>query len=259
MSFFDFFRSSKKSSAKKRSLDTARPALPLIHDRHNYFLSEISGEGEAQAIVVKAMLDSPTTKAIQSDKYVHIIDGNDGLKMSALGSSGTIYPPLPYFENPSTWPFEIKTLLPYTGGPEGILRGVVNGAAAIGFYDHFYFANADQYPADTVQNFSVSGLCYKLEIGSVPNGYAEDFCMYLPISKAEGGAEDELRFLTRVEALERFDFYGIPFLALKVCLARVNGFDMNTTLFVPQSSAPESLKVGDRVSGMAWMFGFLAS
>lgn len=256
--FKNIFNRKPLSKANTPNLPNDRsPTSPSSHERHLHFLSDRGDLNAAASDIFQTMLQQENGKAIEHTPYFHLIDGNKDLMMSALIKETILLSMLPYYDTDCTWPVKIHETITWANGIEGVLKVAVNGTALIGFYDHFFFANKKIYRTDKTENFAISGLVYTLERIKIESSFSADFCGYFPISAAEQGAEDEIRFMTRIHEMKAFEFYGIPFVALKVCLAKVEDVEMITTLFAPQSSVPEGLTAGDMVSGMAWMFGQL--
>lgn len=237
--------------------DQGRPALPPMHDRHLHFLDETFVENPVQNIL-QSILSSQESKAIFCGRFAHIIDSGEDLMMSVLIDNEQTLTLLPFFETNKTWPLRIKRMLSYEGKSEGILEVEVNDQASIGFYDHFYFANSKTYCRDEFQYFAVSGLCYSISVISQLERFSQSSTGYFPVSADEHGSEDEVRFFSTVLKVREFEFYGVAMIGLEVCLARLDGFDMYTTLFVSRSKVTGPLNVGDLVTGIAWMFGHKA-
>ncbi len=230
----------------------SEPIQDLYRDRHTHFVAD-----KLEA-VVREMIGSHTSKALQSGKLFHIVDGNPDLKMSAIGEGNEVSVIVPYFESKTPWRLSVKELVPYENGLEGLVKGLAYNRAAINFYDNFFFANQNSYSHDQTISASVSALAYRLERFQKPDNYAENFCMYMPIPAEENGSADEIRLITRVQSLKEFELYGVSFLAITVDLAHIEENSLTTTLFVPKDFAPADLNVGEYISGTAWLFGQLA-
>ncbi|RZA12038.1 MAG: hypothetical protein EOP10_32065 [Proteobacteria bacterium] len=115
------------------------PIQDLYRDRHTHFVAD------RLEAVVREMIGSTTSKALQSGKIFHIIDGNPLLKMSAIGEGSEISVVVPYFESKTPWKISVTEVVPYENGIEGIVKGFAYNQAAINFYDNFFIVNVERF------------------------------------------------------------------------------------------------------------------
>jgi hypothetical protein len=79
---------------------------------------------------------------------------------------------------------------------------------------------------------------------------------YMPLPGDEA-SEDELQFISHVEAVRSIDFDGVPLDVYTVTIALPDDFPMRIDVFTARAVADGQFTVGDRISGACWLFGRL--
>ena len=174
--------------------------------------------------------------------------------LSALVRPGEVLAVYPYDDTGYGWPIAVQSIFPWANGLEAQVIGTCHGAT-IGFFDTLYFRNKGYYRQDVPLTFLISGLAYKLFEGEVPEDFSEEFTAYLPLTLAQEGGVDEVQFDSHVEEVREVDFWGIPLIAYTLTLATPEHFAMRLTMYSHESAGPRRFAPGERIRGIAWLFG----
>jgi hypothetical protein len=230
------------------------------HDRHFYFLDQLGDPYAVLNDLINEMLAGcgrGEGSAFQHGDFFHICDGRGGLMLSVLMLAGDALAAYPYEDTGYGWPIEVKELYPWENGVEAQLIGSCIGAR-IGLFDTLFFANRNGYHLGGIRTFLVSGLAYQLQASEVPDDFSEDFCSYLPLTPEDEGGIDEIQFDSCVEEKREADFWGVPLKVYTLTLARVgpDEFPLRLNMYFYEPEGAKDFEVGDRVSGVAWLFGF---
>jgi hypothetical protein len=84
---------------------------------------------------------------------------------------------------------------------------------------------------------------------------------YMPLSDQGDfqASEDEVQFMSHVEKAWSLDFHGLAFDVYTVTIALPDDFPMRLNVYSPPSASQRRLVVGERISGVCWLFGRLAA
>ena len=239
------------------------PARPVVksptghigHGRHFYFLQQRGDPYEVANEIATEIMSSGKGVGLQHGDLFHITDGRGDLMFSFLGRAGEFLTAYPYDDNGFGWPIKVKEIYPWPNGVEGQVVGSCK-EARVGLFDTLFFRNKDAYDRDVPLTFLVNGLAYKLFEGEVPRGFSADYTFYIPLTQEEEGGVDEVKFSSKVEAVEDVDFWGIPLIAYTLTLAVPEDFPLRLRMYSHASAGPRRFRVGDRLAGYAWLFGF---
>ncbi len=212
------------------------------HRRQWQFVEAYHDPAEFFGGVFDELTDGKGT-ALQHGNTFHAIDGRGGLMASYLVENQTVFSFYPFANSASVWEIAVESHEACHNPFEGRVRGRCGGAK-VSLFDTLYFRNQELYASGEPMPFEVSALAYSLD--------ASDGA---PRCAWETGAEDEIRFTARVEAVEESPFWDIPMRAYAVHLAAGDDLNLPLTLFVPDTVQPEAIGPGESIDAHAWIFG----
>jgi hypothetical protein len=231
------------------------------HGRHWQFLR---AAGHVDAVMMghmyRAYLTSQANVLFETGGVRLICEPNVELGIAQLIRDGKIVSAFPYAPGGHDWPIEVHEIYAWPDPIEAQLLGSCHGAR-VGWFDPHFAQNRDRYkPNSGVQTFRMNALAYR--VGRTQFGTAEQESLmggmraYMPISDPEA-SEDELQFVSHVEAVRTLDYRGVPVDVYTVTIALPDDFPMRLDVYTGRALADERLAVGDRITGACWLFGRL--
>jgi hypothetical protein len=159
------------------------------------------------------------------------------------------------------WPATIRDVYEWPDGDEAQLIGTCY-PAAIKWFDTRYVQNRSRYRnLPTTATLSVSALAYQVWPTEFDTAEQESrmggMKAYLPVSDQGDyvASADEIQFVSHVEAVRATDFHGLSMTVYTVTIALPDDFPMRLNVYAPPSAAAQSFGIGDRISGVCWLFG----
>jgi hypothetical protein len=263
MGFFDWLKKGPaRSSSSDQKTSTTKPQIKQPwgytgHDRHFYFLQERGAPLNVVDAIANEILQTGQGVGMQHRELFHLCDMNQNLRFSAIFSSvtRTRLTAYPYDDSGFGWPIDVREIYPWANDIEGQISGSCMGAR-VSLFDTLFFKNKDSYVSGQPIIFLVNGLAYKMFEGEVPESVSHDYCFYLPLTEQEEGGVDEIKFSSQVEDVEEINFWGISMIAYTLTIATPEGFPLRLRMYAHPSAGPKKFATGDRISGIAWLFGF---
>lgn len=235
------------------------------HGRHWEFFRSAGHTDQDLLALFQEISTAPETETRFQSEDVHLIsETGKELSVGLLIHGDRLGSAYPYVESGHTWPIEVAERHEWPSGIEAQLIGSCHGAKIV-WFDTRYAENRTTYDAATgPQNFQINGLAYSIwrTTFDSPEHEAEVGGMraYLPLSDQENyqASDDEIQFMSEVEAAWTVDFHDVPFDVYTITIALPDDFPMRLNLYTPRSMAEDVFTVGERIGGVCWIFGRLA-
>lgn len=235
------------------------------HGRHWQFLR---AAGHIDALLMghmyRAYLTSQANVLFESGGVRMICEPNVELGIAQLLRGEKIVSGFPYAPGGHDWPIEVHGIYAWPDPVEAQLLGSCHGAR-IGWFDPHFAQNRDRYRPGVgsgALTFRMNALAYRVGRTRFANAEQESLMgetkAYMPIPDPEA-SEDELHFISHVEAVRTLDYRGVPVDVYTVTIALPDDFPMRLDVYTGRALADEGerLAVGDRISGACWLFGRL--
>jgi hypothetical protein len=259
MGFRDWF---KKDDKRPK---TCQPLSVGGHHRHLSFLTEQQPNDstliDPRAICQEIIGDYQANKAAVcvEGNFVHFVRATDNLQLSVLGrmKPPAIVAAYPYVDSGARWDIEVKEIYPWEDGCQGQIIGSCHGIR-VALFDCFFFKNSQRYRVDTAVPFAVSALAYHIgAAGPTPPMMSDDFCGFMPIEKEHGGDLDEINFVSSVVATKEFQCEGVEMVGYEIPLVKMgDAISLAVTVYSHKAVEERRFTVGDRIAGVAWVFGW---
>ncbi len=245
------------SDASDASADRRRP---ILHSRH---WAVLASEPEPHRFLISAfeklLQPGSGSRATGEGRYWHLVDNTGRLQLSALVRKGEVLEVLaiyPYAETTNSWPMELERIDETPDGLQARLCGR-SGGAHFAVFDTLYFKNHRHYSIGETYDLQVSAIAYQLELDE-PAQHSDGHSGFgsLPsLSSDREAAEDEIVFHSTVEDVYDCEFWGIELQVYLVTLLHTPNGPLRVELYAHPSLADRRFAIGDRVRGVAWLFG----
>lgn len=233
---------------------------PILHSRH---WAVLAGEQEPHRFLISAfeklLKPGSGSRATGEGRYWHLVDNSGRLQLSALVRKGEVLEVLaiyPYAETTNSWPLLLERIEESPDGLQARLCGR-SGGAHFAVFDTLYFKNQRHYAVGETYDLQVSAIGYQLELdepaehSAVGSGFGS-----LPaLSSDREAAEDEIVFHSTVEDVFDCEFWGIELQVYLVTLLHGPAGPLRVEMYVHPSLTQQRFEIGDRVRGVAWLFG----
>ena len=233
---------------------------PILHSRH---WAVLAGESEPHRFLISAfeklLAPGSGSRATGEGKYWHLVDNSGRLQLSALVRKGEVLEVLaiyPYAETANSWPVQIDRIDETPDGLQARLVGQ-SGGAHFAVFDTLYFKNQRHYSVGEVYDLQVSAIAYQLEFDE-PAEQSSGLSGFgaLPQLSSDGeAAEDEIVFHSTVEDVFDCEFWGIELQVYLLTLLHGPSGPLRVELYTHPSLTERRFSVGERVRGVAWLFG----
>ena len=227
------------------------------HGRHWYFLA-VDGDAQQTLQRIFAKLASGNALTIEHQKMYQLIDSSGELRCGFLLRNDQFIAGYPLVVDGYGWPLKIQDTLTW---PDQVQASIVASCEGqhVCLFDTQHFLHKEQYVQDSEQMFVVGAIAYKLfdTMYESPEQEEElgDKKAFFPLRPEDGGCHDEIKFMSHVEVAREIDFHGINLRAYTVTLAEPEAFPMRIDVFAHPSVCEHDFRVGDPISGFAWIFG----
>ncbi len=233
---------------------------PILHSRH---WAVLAGEPEPHRFLISAfeklLQPGSGSRATGEGRYWHLVDNTGRLQLSALVRKAEVLEVLaiyPYAETSNTWPMELERIDESPDGLQARLYGR-SGGAHFAVFDTLYFKNHRHYSLGETYDLQVSAIAYQLELdepaehSSALSGFGS-----LPsLSSDREAAEDEIVFHSTIEDVFDSEFWGIELQVYLITLLHTPSGPLRVEMYAHPSLAERRFAIGDRVRGVAWLFG----
>lgn len=240
--------------------DSPDQKKPILHSRH---WAVLAGESEPHRFLISAfeklLQPGSGSRATGEGRYWHIVDNRGRLQLSALVRKGEVLEVLaiyPYAETSNSWPLVLERIEESPDGLQARLYGSAGGAH-FAVFDTLYFKNHRHYALGETYELQVSAIGYQLELdepaehSTVLSGFGS-----LPSLSADREAkEDEIVFHSTVEDVFDCEFFGIELQVYLLTLLHHQSGPLRVEMYVHPSLTERRFEIGDRVRGVAWLFG----
>ena len=227
------------------------------HGRHWYFLA-IGGDAQATLQSIFARLAGGQALTVEHQKVFQLIDPDGDMRCSFLLRNEEFIAGYPLVVDGFGWPLKIHDTITWPDQVQASLVASCEGQR-ICLFDTQHFLHKESYSDTSERTFVVGALAYKLFDTMYESAEQEaelsNTNAFFPLRAEEGGAVDEIKFMSRVEAVREVDFHGIAMRAYTVTLAEPEDFPMRIDVFAHPSVCEREFQPGEPVSGFAWVFG----
>ena len=227
------------------------------HGRHWYFLAT---QGDAQATLqsIFAKLASGQAYTVEHQKVFQLIDAEGDLRSSFLLRNEEFVAGYPIVVDGFGWPLKIHDTVTWPDQVQASLVASCEGQR-ICLVDAQHFLHKETYSDTSERTFVVGAIAYKLFETMYDNAQQEaelsQTKAFFPLQAEDGGAMDEIKFMSHVEAVREVDFHGITLRAYTVTLAEPEDFPMRIDVYAHPSVCERDFQPGEPISGFAWIFG----
>jgi len=240
--------------------DLADGRRPILHSRH---WAVLAGEIEPHRFLISAfeklLAPGSGSRATGEGRYWHLVDNSGRLQLSALVRKGEVLEVLaiyPYAETANSWPVQLDRI---EESPDGLQARLVGhcGGAHFAVFDTLYFKNHGHYSIGEVYDLQVSAIAYQLEFDepAEQSGALSGFGSLPALSSDRDAAEDEIVFHSTIEDVFDCEFWGIELQVYLVTLLHGPSGPLRVELYAHPSLTERRFAVGERVRGVAWLFG----
>ena len=205
-----------------------------------------------------AKLAGEEALTVEHQKHFQLIDAEGELRCSFLLRDEQFVAGYPLVVDGYGWPLKIHDTVTW---PDQVQASLVTSCEGqrISLFDTQHFLHKHTYTDESEQMFVVGAIAYKLFDTLYESAEQEaelhETKAFFPLRDEDGGAIDEIKFMSHVEAVREIDFHGIPLLAYTLTLAEPEDFPMRIDVFAHASVCEREFQPGDAVSGFAWVFG----
>lgn len=236
------------------------------HGRHwEFFRMAGRSNADLMALFHQIYLQCQANVIFQAGGVQLICEPSKELGVALLMRGNDIRSAFPYAPGGHIWPIEIKSHYEWSEPIEAQLIGSCHGAKIAWFDAHYALNHGRSTSAKGPLNFHVNALAYRVWRTQFDNPEQEaqmgKMKAYMPLTDSEDfvASEDEIQFISHVEEARSLDFHGIPIDVYTVTIALPANFPMRLNVYSPRVAAEGTFGVGDRISGVCWLFGRLAS
>lgn len=242
------------------SEDEAPKKRPILHSRHWAILV---GESEPHRFLLSAfeklLQPGSGSRATGEGRYWHLVDNSGRLQLSALVRKGDVLEVLaiyPYAETSNSWPVQLERVEESPDGLQARLYGQAGGAH-VAVFDTLYFKNHPHYAVGETYELQVSAIAYQLEFDEPAEASdGQSGFGTLPVLTTDrDAADDEVVFHSTVEDVFDCEFWGIELQVYQLTLLHTKEGPLRVDLYTHPSLTMRRFAVGDRVRGVAWLFG----
>lgn len=247
-------------AAADGSEDEGGKKRPILHSRHWAILA---GESEPHRFLLSAfeklLQPGSGSRATGEGRYWHLVDNSGRLQLSALVRKGEVLEVLaiyPYAETSNSWPLQLDRIEESPDGLQARLYGQ-SGGAHFAVFDTLYFKNHGHYSVGETYELQVSAIAYQLEFDepAEASGGQSGFGALPVLTADRDAAEDEVVFHSTVEDVFECEFWGIELQVYLLTLLHTQDGPLRVELYTHPSLTERRFAVGDRVRGVAWLFG----
>lgn len=256
---------SQEASSEPHRVDEAEEGLaparrPILHGRH---WAVLAGEPEPQRFLVRIfeqlLKSDGATRATGEGRLWHLVDNCGRLQLSALVRKSHMLEVLaiyPYAETENRWPVHIERIDRSPDGLQARLFGE-SGGAHFAVFDTLYFKNQQHYAVGETYDLQVSAIAYQLESDQIAEerGPQHGFGSLPVLSDDRDATDDEIVFHSTIEDVFETDFWGIELQVYRITLLDTPKGPLRVEIYAHPALAERRFSVGDRVRGVAWLFG----
>ena len=233
---------------------------PILHSRH---WAVLAGETEPHRFLLSAfeklLAPGSGSRATGAGNYWHLVDNSGRLQLSALVRKGEVLEVLaiyPYAETANSWPMQLERIDESPDGLQARLCGS-SGGAQFAVFDTLYFKNHGHYSIGEVYDLQVSAIAYQLEFDepAEQSSGLSGFGSLPALSADRDAAEDEIVFHSTVEDVFECEFWGIELQVYLLTLLHGPDGPLRVELYTHPSLTERRFAIGERVRGVAWLFG----
>lgn len=177
------------------------------------------------------------------------------------GQIATVYP---FVSDGARWSVRLASVMEWPSAVEANIEGGCEDSAVCVF-DTLYYEWCRVYRERNPPLFDyvVNAIAYRLEPEpkrdrETQKMFAHDFYAYLPLT-VEGAACDEIQFISAVEGVRETHFLDTMLTVYTIRLGHPDYNGRKLDLFTPLAAQRKQFKVGQRVTGCGWMFGYAAA
>ncbi|MFO0621283.1 MAG: hypothetical protein U0745_07805 [Polyangia bacterium] len=242
------------------SEDAGQKKRSFLHSRHWAILA---GEPEPHRFLLSAfeklLQPGSGSRATGEGRLWHLVDNSGRLQLSALVRKGDVLEVLaiyPYAETANSWPLQLDRIDESPDGLQARLCGQAGGAH-FAVFDTLYFKNHEHYLVGETYELQVSAIAYQLEFDepAEASGGQSGFGALPVLTADRDAAEDEVVFHSTVEDVFECEFWGIELQVYLLTLLHTQDGPLRVELYTHPSLTERRFAVGDRVRGVAWLFG----
>jgi hypothetical protein len=232
----------------------------FLHSRH---WAVLAGETEPHRFLLSAfeklLAPGSGSRATGAGHYWHLVDNSGRLQLSALVRKGEVLEVLaiyPYAETANSWPMHLERIDESPDGLQARLCGS-SGGAHFAVFDTLYFKNHGNYAVGEVYDLQVSAIAYQLEFDepAEQSSGLSGFGALPALSSDRDAAEDEIVFHSIVEDVFECEFWGIELQVYLLTLLHGPDGPLRVELYTHPSLTERRFAIGERVRGVAWLFG----
>ena len=232
----------------------------FLHSRH---WAVLAGETEPHRFLLSAfeklLAPGSGSRATGAGHYWHLVDNSGRLQLSALVRKGEVLEVLaiyPYAETANSWPMHLDRIDESPDGLQARLCGS-SGGAHFAVFDTLYFKNHGHYAVGEVYDLQVSAIAYQLEFDepAEQSSGLSGFGALPALSSDRDAAEDEIVFHSIVEDVFECEFWGIELQVYLLTLLHGPDGPLRVELYTHPSLTERRFAIGERVRGVAWLFG----
>lgn len=227
------------------------------HARHWYFLA-VGGELQQKLRGMMAQLGSGEAIAFEQQKVLQLVQPDGDLRCSFLLRNDQFVAAYPLVLDGYGWPLRIHDTLTWPDGVQANLMAKCDDFD-ICLFDTQHFLHKESYGGRRERSFVVAALAYKLFATEFESD-DQEFDLFgkkefFPLRPDEGGGVDEIKFASHVEVVREINFWGVKLVAYTLTLAETEDFPLRLEVFAHPSVCEKPFRVGEAVSGFAWLFG----
>ncbi|MCD1294755.1 hypothetical protein CUJ83_07050 [Methanocella sp. CWC-04] len=258
------FRNETVEQAGKRIRSPDSLKKDINHNGHFRVIAR--NDEEAESIGKENLKSSSEKKTVLygDDNISGYISGDRYLKFLTLTRNGDIFSTYPLFSAGKPTPARLTNITECENSYEGQLEIFLNGSA-ISFFDTLYFANKNKYYPGKDVKVLLSGVAYVLtrarkaplaekKSQAVPKVLGE---MELA-TRYENGDLDDYIFRGIVKGVKEFRIREKKAYVIKTSLKTgIDGDHTDFYICATENAIQEKVRVGDHISGIVWMQGFI--